>query len=374
MTEPKADYVPAVVEAEIVPPPATMTPPQTLALAIQKGVDPSVLKQMLELQERWEAGEARKAYVVAMTKFKAEAPAVLAKDAEVDFTSAKGRTHYRHATLGGIIQKITPHLSRHGLSVSWSTDQRPDGSVAVTCHVTHERGHSEQVQLVAPPDNSGNKNSIQQIGSTVSYLQRYTLQSALGLATADQDDDGVSAGPRPGTGRDDDIVDERLPTPARPRPAPSAPKAPPATDDDAAMNAEASKHKCPTCGGPMQLKRRKSDGNPFMSCQRFPECKGIKSWPKDAPATQDDLAPRPDQHAAANSDAGMAAFLAECERTGYRTDVAFSAVMAWWAKEHRDHEYDRNNPADREAALAYIRTWPTCQIHQDFDDHAQRPQ
>ena len=32
------------------------------------------------------------------------------------------------------------------------------------------------------------------MGSTVSYLQRYTLLAALGLATADQDDDGVATG------------------------------------------------------------------------------------------------------------------------------------------------------------------------------------
>ena len=44
--------------------------------------------------------------------------------------------------------------------------------------------------LSASADNSGSKNSIQAIGSTVTYLQRYTLLAITGLATEDMDDDG----------------------------------------------------------------------------------------------------------------------------------------------------------------------------------------
>ena len=46
--------------------------------------------------------------------------------------------------------------------------------------------------MTAPPDGSGKKNQIQQIASTVTYLERYTLFAILGLASADQDDDAVS--------------------------------------------------------------------------------------------------------------------------------------------------------------------------------------
>jgi hypothetical protein len=59
--------------------------------------------------------------------------------------------------------------------------------------VTHELGHSAQTSLTAPPDASGSKNSIQAIGSTVSYLQRYTFMAITGLAAKDQDDDGQKA-------------------------------------------------------------------------------------------------------------------------------------------------------------------------------------
>jgi hypothetical protein len=51
-------------------------------------------------------------------------------------------------------------------------------------------GHSERTPLEASPDASGGKNGIQAVGSTVTYLQRYTLLSATGMAVQDQDDDG----------------------------------------------------------------------------------------------------------------------------------------------------------------------------------------
>lgn len=49
-------------------------------------------------------------------------------------------------------------------------------------------GHSEETSLEAPEDHSGNKNNIQAIGSAATYLQRYTLKLALGLASAHDDD------------------------------------------------------------------------------------------------------------------------------------------------------------------------------------------
>jgi hypothetical protein len=66
--------------------------------------------------------------------------------------------------------------------------------VKVTCKLTHKQGHSEEVTLEAPLDTSGGKNNIQAMGSSVSYLERYTLLAITGLATKEQDDDGASTG------------------------------------------------------------------------------------------------------------------------------------------------------------------------------------
>ena len=61
---------------------------------------------------------------------------------------------------------------------------------------------SHVITMAAGPDGSGGKNAIQAIGSTVSYLERYTLLAATGLATEDQDDDGRGANPVPTMDKD----------------------------------------------------------------------------------------------------------------------------------------------------------------------------
>jgi hypothetical protein len=55
-------------------------------------------------------------------------------------------------------------------------------------------GHSELTKMTAPSDTSGQKNSIQAIASTITYLQRYTLLAATGLTTKDMPDDDGKGG------------------------------------------------------------------------------------------------------------------------------------------------------------------------------------
>ncbi len=171
---------------------STTTPSQLLRLAIEKGADIAQLEKLMALQERFEANQARKAYVEAMAEFKKHAPTII-KDKNVSFTG----TSYNHATLGGICEVVIESLARHGFSHRWSTEQPDSGMIIVSCIITHMLGHSESTTLQAPPDNSGKKNTIQQIASSVTYLSRYTLLAACGLATSDMpDDDGRGATPK----------------------------------------------------------------------------------------------------------------------------------------------------------------------------------
>jgi ERF superfamily len=170
---------------------ATVTPMALLQLAVQGGADIDKLKQLMDLQERYEANEARKAFVIALNAFKANPP-TLYKNKKVEFDTTSGSTSYRHATLDQVSLVIGQALSEHGISHRWEVEQK-DSLICVTCVLTHERGHSERVPMQATADTSGKKNSIQAIGSTVTYLQRYTLLSATGMAVKNQDDDGNSA-------------------------------------------------------------------------------------------------------------------------------------------------------------------------------------
>lgn len=183
----------ALEKINIIPPaePTALTPMDMLNRAVSQGASIEVLEKLMTLQERWETNQARKSFDEAMAAAKAEIP-VIVKNRTVDFTSAKGRTHYRHEDLAEIARTVTPILAKHGLSYRYRTSSAPNEPVTVTCIVSHRGGHAEENTLAAGRDESGNKNSIQAIGSTITYLQRMTLKAALGLA-ASEDDDGASA-------------------------------------------------------------------------------------------------------------------------------------------------------------------------------------
>jgi len=163
--------------------------PATIMLAaIEKGLDLEKVEKAMERQERWEANEAKKAFNQAMADFKTNPPEI-EKDKKVSYQAKGGTTSYSHASLANAAKKIGKALSAHGLSATWKTDQAT-GNVTVTCTITHAKGHSESTSLTAGPDESGSKNSIQAIGSTISYLERYTILALVGLATSDMDTDG----------------------------------------------------------------------------------------------------------------------------------------------------------------------------------------
>ena len=167
---------------------AVVTPMDMLRMAVEKGADLDKLQQLMGLQERWEANEAKKAYVTAMNAFKADPPEVF-KSKHVSFETSKGITAYNHALLDEAVAAIGSGLSKHGLSFRWDCEQL-EAMIRVTCIITHVQGHSEKTWLQSGADQSGGKNNIQAIGSTVTYLQRYTLFAATGLAAKGMDDDG----------------------------------------------------------------------------------------------------------------------------------------------------------------------------------------
>lgn len=195
MNEPKTkESAGDLVEMEPTNLPApAITPMQMLQIAVEKGADLDQMQKLMDLNDRWEANQARKAFVSALTAFKADPPRIT-KNKHVKF----GGTEYDHATLDQVCDVVGAALAVQGLSHTWEIDQHENAAVEVTCILTHEQGHSERVKMRGMPDDSGSKNSIQQIGSTTTYLQRYTLLAATGLAAADQNGDGETKPARQG--------------------------------------------------------------------------------------------------------------------------------------------------------------------------------
>lgn len=169
-----------------------LTPLTMIERAIEKGADVAMIEKLMELQERHERSIGRRAFDQALAAAKAEFKPIY-KSGKV--SHGQGKTSFEHETMADIEAAISAPLSRYGLHYRFRTEQTD--RIAVTCIIAHKDGHSEEVMLTGSPDNSGAKNSIQAVGSTTTYLQRYTLKAALGLAAA-QDDDGAHAEQRVG--------------------------------------------------------------------------------------------------------------------------------------------------------------------------------
>lgn len=170
------------------------TPADILIYAMDSDADVATIRDLMDLQMRWDAEQARKAYVDDMAKFKLT-PIEIIKEKPVCYKSTDGNTttSYKHATLGNVTRSIVPGLAAHGFSHHWDTQQQAGGMIAVSCVITHRLGHSETTTLISSRDESGKKNNIQAMSSTITYLQRYTILAATGLATQDDDDDGRGA-------------------------------------------------------------------------------------------------------------------------------------------------------------------------------------
>lgn len=175
-------------------PSTVVTPLGMIDRAIAQGATIETLERLMALQERWEASEARKEFDEAISAAKAEIKPII-KNRKVDFTTAKGRTNYDYEDLASISEAVDPILARYGLSYRFRASQEQT-RVTVTCIMSHRRGHREETALSSFEDQSGNKNQTQGIGSAATYLQRYTLKLALGLA-ATKDTDGRIADDEP---------------------------------------------------------------------------------------------------------------------------------------------------------------------------------
>jgi len=167
-----------------------VTPMSMIERAVERGADVAMIEKLMQLEERHRANLGRRSFDQAISDAKAEIPAIR-KNRKVDFTSAKGRTSYKHEDLAEIARTVDPILSKNGLSYRYRTAQ-DGGTVTVTCILSHRDGYCEETTLSSGIDQSGNKNHIQAVGSAATYLQRYTLKMALGLA-ATEDDDGRAA-------------------------------------------------------------------------------------------------------------------------------------------------------------------------------------
>ena len=182
---------------------------ELLAELSRKVSDPTaaveLAKQIVELQTRqeslrqsyerfeWEKldRQAKVAFAEAFEQFKADAPKIL-KTKHVNFPNKSGgQTDYWHVELDKACDLLIPALLKVGITHQWKSADLPGGMVRVTCILRHRLGYEyEGASLAGPADQSGGKNPIQGVGSSTSYLERYTFLATCGIVPTGTDDDG----------------------------------------------------------------------------------------------------------------------------------------------------------------------------------------
>lgn len=170
-------------QMEVVP----ANPMAIISAAIERGVSPENLEKLLTLQERWETNQSRKLFISAMALAKPKFGSVLKKADGYD-------KRYKYETLPDVIAAVDGPLGENGLTYDWITEDLEGGRIRVTCVLTHESGYSRSNSLSGHPDDTAapkaNMNAYQRLGGAVTYLQRYTLKAALGIAASEDTDGG----------------------------------------------------------------------------------------------------------------------------------------------------------------------------------------
>ena len=201
-----------------------------IAKALDAGLPVDTLERLLAMRAELRREEARAAFFSALAQFQSQVPPIN-KGKVANIRPRQGAPYsYRFANVADIQRAIAPGLAACGLSVTFDTTATP-GGFTVTCLVHHVEGHTETASFPVQIGTSAQMNPTQAAGSALTYGRRYALCAALGIVTAEDDDDAQATDqdpfdPHPGPNQ---------PTAPAPQRAPSGPP-PPAQTQGAPIN------------------------------------------------------------------------------------------------------------------------------------------
>lgn len=180
---------PIVPVEQAVPQEMAISPRRLSELALDPNVDATKLGQLLEIQLKWEANEARKQFDAALAVAKKELPDVL-RNKHVRYTAKGQLVEYDYPTLDNIVKTIAPVLAKHGLSHRWIYPKPIDGCIKVSCVLTGF-GHTEIGDAIeCKIEDPMSMGAAKALAATKTMLERLTFSGAMGIASRGSDTDG----------------------------------------------------------------------------------------------------------------------------------------------------------------------------------------
>ncbi len=123
----------------------------------------------------------------ALAKFQGEVTNP-AKSRQVNVSGQGGSYSFKYAELSGILDYCRPVLAKNGLAVSDLIDMNVN-YLTVVARLMHSSGQFLQSQMTIPKPEK-----IQQVGSAITYLRRYSISALIGIADMDDDDGNTAHG------------------------------------------------------------------------------------------------------------------------------------------------------------------------------------
>ena len=157
--------------------------------------DAAKLRELLDMRRELKLEAAKEDFEASFAQFKESLP-ILQKTKGVTISrDQNAKPAYYYAPLDEVCEKLIPALNAVGITHKWKTSYDGDYMV-VTCVLKKGLHSDEGTSMRGKADTSGAKNAIQAEGSTLSYLERYTLCAACGIAVkgADTDGQGMNTG------------------------------------------------------------------------------------------------------------------------------------------------------------------------------------
>lgn len=161
-------------------------------LAKDKHVDVNKLERLIAMQERIMAVNAKAAFDADFAVMAPTIPAI-PKNGRIVVDSGPGQRATPYSTNEDIQKVLRPILAAHGFAISFRTEYPEKGLIRIVGVLTHRQGHTRESLFESAGDDSGKKNKIQAIGSTISYGHRYTTKDLLNITEQGEDDNGKRA-------------------------------------------------------------------------------------------------------------------------------------------------------------------------------------
>jgi type III secretion system FlhB-like substrate exporter len=163
-----------------------------LSKAVENNLSNKKIKTLIDLFMAEKEEVKFLAFLKDFIAFKKE-NVIIEKDVKrTTFDEFGEEVEYHHASLGNMTEKLNPILAKHNLSFDHTVEQNAT-AMKVTCHLRHISGHVQSAHMWGPSDTSGAKSPLHAIGSTRTFLKRYTLEIVTGTSTSTHDDDGHMA-------------------------------------------------------------------------------------------------------------------------------------------------------------------------------------